>query len=183
MRILACLLPLLLDFLSFTAARAITFELQNEYTPRLDDDDLHDITQVAFDITDAHDLSPSRVVTLQATPTTVYRPRSVAAYQDARLRSLQSQESVPVEWEQVQVLAPNVQDRHTLSQLARMTGNAYALPGRPNWYEIDPAWNTVRRPSFCSPSRLCFISVLRASACFRLICVSCSLLSPLILAD
>ncbi|TFK92300.1 alpha/beta-hydrolase [Polyporus arcularius HHB13444] len=142
MRILVCLLPLLLDLLPSTAAREITFELLNGYTPRLNDDDLHDITQVAFDISNTGDLAPSTVVTLQATPTTVYRPRSVAAYQDARLRSLQSEESVPVEWEQVQVLAPNVQDKHTLSQLARMTGNAYALPGRPNWYDIDPAWNT-----------------------------------------
>jgi len=31
---------------------------------------------------------------------------------------------------------------HTLSQLARMTGNAYAQPGKSNWYEVDPAWNT-----------------------------------------
>ncbi|KAG6910289.1 hypothetical protein DXG01_011686 [Tephrocybe rancida] len=40
------------------------------------------------------------------------------------------------------VLGPDVEDRHTLSQLARMSGNAYALPGQKNWYEVDMAWNS-----------------------------------------
>lgn len=143
MRILVSFLPILIA-LSVSAGptrTSITFELQNDYTPRFNDDDLHDLT---FDISNTSEAPTSTALTLQATPTTVYRPRSVPAYQHARLRSLQSQESEAVEWEQVRVLAPDVQDKHTLSQLARMTGNAYALPGRPNWYEIDPAWNTVR---------------------------------------
>ncbi|KAH9981326.1 Alpha/Beta hydrolase protein [Lactifluus volemus] len=38
-------------------------------------------------------------------------------------------------------LGPDVEDRHTLSQLARISGNAYALPGQSNWYDIDSAWN------------------------------------------
>lgn len=120
---------------------SIALELQSAYTPRLNDDD-H--SQVAFDVSRTSASPSTSAVILQATPTTVYRPRNPAAYQHARRRSLLSQESERVEWEEVRILAPDVQDRHTLSQLARMTGNAYALPGRPNWYEIDPAWNTVR---------------------------------------
>ncbi|KAI9446491.1 alpha/beta-hydrolase [Lactarius indigo] len=66
--------------------------------------------------------------TLRAVPTTVYRPRS--------------QESLKhPAWEPVEVLGPDVQDRHTLSQLARISGNAYALPGQKNWYDVDSAWN------------------------------------------
>lgn len=143
MRILVSFLPILiaLSVSGGPTRTSITFELQNDYTPRFNDDDLHDLT---FDISNTSEAPTATALTLQATPTTVYRPRSVPAYQHARLRSLQSQESEAVEWEQVRVLAPDVQDKHTLSQLARMTGNAYALPGRPNWYEIDPAWNTVR---------------------------------------
>ncbi|KAL1944707.1 hypothetical protein VTO73DRAFT_3137 [Trametes versicolor] len=120
---------------------AISFELQHEYRPQLRDD-LDDLSQLAFDISDLESAPSSSVVTLQAKPTTVYRPRSPAGFQHARLRSLRSEESEPVEWDEVHVLAPDIEDRHTLSQLARMTGNAYALPGRKNWYDIDAAWNT-----------------------------------------
>jgi lipase ATG15 len=28
-----------------------------------------------------------------------------------------------------------------------MTGNAYGLPGGKRWYDLDPAWNTVRSVS------------------------------------
>ncbi len=46
------------------------------------------------------------------------------------MRSMRYSESESVEWNPVEVLGPAVQDIHTLAQLARMSGNAYALPGR-----------------------------------------------------
>ncbi|KAI0780663.1 alpha/beta-hydrolase [Trametes elegans] len=104
--------------------------------------DLDDLRQVSLEISDVNPLPSHSLASLQARPTTVYRPRSAEAFQHARLRSLQSEENESVEWEEVQVLAPDIEDRHTLSQLARMTGNAYALPGQKNWYDIDRAWNT-----------------------------------------
>ncbi|KAG5653710.1 hypothetical protein H0H81_011290 [Sphagnurus paluster] len=73
---------------------------------------------------------------------TVYRPRSLAALHHARLRSLHQAESEIVEWDRFEVPGPDVEDRHTLAQLARMAGNAYALNPRGNWYEVDKAWNT-----------------------------------------
>ncbi|KAI0062303.1 alpha/beta-hydrolase [Artomyces pyxidatus] len=79
--------------------------------------------------------------TVNAVPTTVYRPRSVDAMLHARSRSLRHAQSEIVEWDPVDMLGPDVEDRHTLAQLARMTGNAYALPGQKNWYEVDPVWN------------------------------------------
>jgi lipase ATG15 len=82
---------------------------------------------------------------LKTRPITVYRPRSLDVLHNARLRSLQHRESAveqPI-WDPVQVEGPDVEDMHTLSQLARMSGNAYALPGRSNWYEVDKAWNKV----------------------------------------
>lgn len=84
-------------------------------------------------------------VTLKSRPTIVYRPRSLQALHDARRQSLQYRESPaePLEWDVNEVLGPDVEDRHTLAQLARMSGNAYALPGFPNWYEVDRAWNQV----------------------------------------
>lgn len=83
-------------------------------------------------------------MTVKAVPTTVYRPRSLEALHHARLRSLHLAESEVVEWDRLDILGPDIEDKHTLSQLARMAGNAYALPGQKNWYEVDMAWNTVR---------------------------------------
>jgi lipase ATG15 len=70
--------------------------------------------------------------TLKAVPTMVYRPRYL-------------QDLHNTTWDLTEVLGPDIEDRHTLSQLARMSGNAYALPGQKNWYEIDSAWNDVSR--------------------------------------
>lgn len=85
----------------------------------------------------------STTFAVQARPTTIWRPRNRDALQHARWRSLHLQESESVEWEPINVLGPDIEDKHTLSQLARMTGNAYALPGKPNWYDMDEAWNMV----------------------------------------
>ncbi|RXW20466.1 hypothetical protein EST38_g5389 [Candolleomyces aberdarensis] len=87
---------------------------------------------------------------IQTTPTVVYKPRSLEFLHKTRLRSLQHSEcqaqaangTQRLEWDAVQVQGPHVGDRHTLAQLARMAGNAYALPGQKNWYEVDSAWNT-----------------------------------------
>ncbi|KAF8735146.1 hypothetical protein AX14_002653 [Amanita brunnescens Koide BX004] len=50
--------------------------------------------------------------------------------------------SEPVEWDAVETLGPDIEDRHTLVQLARMAGDAYSLPGSSNWYDVDDVWNT-----------------------------------------
>lgn len=94
----------------------------------------------------------SPTYTVRAIPTTVWRPRDPNAIQRARERSLRHAQSEPVEWEQVDVIGPDVEDIHTLAQLARMTGNAYALPGQKNWYDVDPSWNIVR-PAYCARPR------------------------------
>ncbi|KAF6749957.1 lipase [Ephemerocybe angulata] len=88
---------------------------------------------------------------IQTRPVTVYKPRSLEFLKRTRLRSLRQLEceaqsnvnqTERLEWNAVQVEGPDVEDRHTLAQLARMAGNAYALPGHSNWYDVDPAWNT-----------------------------------------
>ncbi|KAI0957958.1 hypothetical protein AcW1_006182 [Taiwanofungus camphoratus] len=118
----------------------IPFISEQEYSlsPEYDLDN----TQSLFDISAVYDVSPTHTYTLQARPTTIYRPRSTAALLRTRLSSLHGTESEQVEWDQSEVLGPDVEDKHTLSQLARMTANAYALPGQKNWHDIDPNWNT-----------------------------------------
>lgn len=102
-----------------------------------------------------HDASPFGTLSLKARPMTVYRPKSLDAHERARLRSLHHGETEPIEWEELIVSGPDIEDRHTLSQLARMTANAYQLPGHQNWYELDASWdiNTVNT----SPQLLMFI--------------------------
>ncbi|KAJ6597044.1 alpha/beta-hydrolase [Mycena vulgaris] len=103
------------------------------------------LTPFAFaaDPTTFTSLAPTAPSTfLKARPTTVYKPRSPEAFHRARWRSQNFAESEPVEWDPHDVLGPDVEDLHTLAQLARMSGNAYAVPGKSNWYEVDSAWNT-----------------------------------------
>ncbi|KAJ7172323.1 alpha/beta-hydrolase [Mycena filopes] len=82
------------------------------------------------------------LASLKTRPTTVYKPRSQDAFHHARWRSLTLAETEPLDWDPYEILGPDVEDPHTLSQLARMSGNAYAVPGTKNWYEIDQSWNT-----------------------------------------
>lgn len=97
-------------------------------------------------------------LSLKAQPTVVYRPSSVEALHRARMRSMRYSESESVEWNPVEVLGPAVQDIHTLAQLARMSGNAYDLPGRKNWYDLDGSWNTVGiQPNPCIPYRCTYL--------------------------
>lgn len=103
---------------------------------------------------ESHIAAQVNPLTIQAKPTTVYRPRSLEAHHSARLRSLHHAQSEPVEWDAVQTLGPDVEHRHTLVQLARMAGDAYALPGHKNWYDVD--WNRVRK----SARRACAAQLL-----------------------
>lgn len=99
--------------------------------------------QFHLSVADPTYTTPSELpaISLKARPTTVYRPKSLDAHEHARLRSLLHAETEPIEWEQMVVSGPDIEDRHTLSQLARMTANAYQLPGHKNWYDLDSSWN------------------------------------------
>ncbi|KAH6894981.1 lipase [Coprinopsis sp. MPI-PUGE-AT-0042] len=81
---------------------------------------------------------------IQTRPTVVYKPRSLGLLHKKRLGGRRTPfpgyQEEDLQWEAQEVVGPNVDDRHTLAQLARMAGNAYALPGQRNWYEVDPAW-------------------------------------------
>ena len=103
-------------------------------------------------------LLPATPVILKSRPITVFRPRSLDVLHRTRLRSLRHSESEleQLVWDLVKVEGPDVGDLHTLAQLARMSANAYALPGQKNWYEVDQAWNTVSHQH--SMLRICCLS-------------------------
>ncbi|KAJ4488091.1 alpha/beta-hydrolase [Lentinula aciculospora] len=90
---------------------------------------------------------------LKTRPTAVYRPSSLDAFhegmritqhrrRDRTQTAEQKTNRYNVNWDIVHLDGPDVQDLHTLAQLARMSGNAYALgSSEKNWYELDQAWN------------------------------------------
>ncbi|KAF9069893.1 Alpha/Beta hydrolase protein [Rhodocollybia butyracea] len=87
-------------------------------------------------VTAVHSLTPTRVQ-LKTRPTAVYRP----PYDSIREGADPSNPKEELRWDIVHLNGPDVKDLHTLAQLARMSANAYALPGQKNWYDIDSAWN------------------------------------------
>jgi len=125
-------------------SQQITFGLQREFTPE------KSLKDVRFSSGILQPLRSSYAA-LRTRRTTVYRPRSLEAFNDARMRSIYMSQSPinPIEWEMKEVRGPDVEDRHTLAQLARMSGDAYALPGRSNWWEVDQAWNQVNMLPSC----------------------------------
>ncbi|ELU45060.1 lipase [Rhizoctonia solani AG-1 IA] len=106
-------LTFLFTVFSYTAAASIPNHLS--FTPVGSSSD----TQTVF----------SKPHVLRTRTQTVYQPRSIDDIYRARDRSLRLQESEPIEWVTKKVLAPDVTDRETLRELAKMTANAYAKRG------------------------------------------------------
>jgi len=118
-------------------SRLLQFDLSHQFTATSRDTDE---SPLLSDHSFPQHFHPT--LSLKAVPTTVYRPTSDEALQHARWRSIHQAQSEPVEWTESQILGPDVTDKRTLAQLARMAANAYQLPGKENWYELDPSWNT-----------------------------------------
>ncbi|KAF9645132.1 alpha/beta-hydrolase [Thelephora ganbajun] len=72
----------------------------------------------------------------------VWRPRNYTAVSDARTASAIQEKCHRLQWDRLSVKAPDVTDQYTLAQLGRMAANAYALPGAPNWWNLDPIWSS-----------------------------------------
>jgi hypothetical protein len=71
----------------------------------------------------------------------IARPKSNSAYQIARKARKND-----IEWDEDEVVMPDVEHRETLLEMAKITGDAYALPGSKSWYDLDARWNSVRLP-------------------------------------
>ena len=123
--------------LTLLTAGEVTFSSQHSFDLQTPFEDY--VPGIEFAQSPSYSLPPFSSP-VKTRPITVYRPRSLVVLHNARLRSLKRQESAveqPI-WDPVAVEGPDVEDMHTLAQLARMSGNAYALPGQPNWYDVDP---------------------------------------------
>ncbi|KAI0303568.1 alpha/beta-hydrolase [Multifurca ochricompacta] len=68
------------------------------------------------------------------------RPPSQEAFTTARHMSKHGQNAW-LDWEESEVLGPDVTRRETLLLLAKMTGNTYVTPGSNGWYNLTDKWN------------------------------------------
>lgn len=73
-----------------------------------------------------------------------YRPPSFDILNNARYRSAKFGQSTPLDWDEGEVVGPNVESRETLLLLAKMTSNAYIQPEDKEWYPLGGNWTTVR---------------------------------------
>ena len=101
-------------------------------------------------------LYPLNEITLNAVPAKVWRPRNAKggspeylAARQASLRASRNQphptDYAPLEWDHVDVEAPDVTDVETLSGLAKMCSNAYfenekAKEDGKGWYDLGDRW-------------------------------------------
>jgi len=88
--------------------------------------------------------STKATYSLQTSLIKTHKPSSFASFSNARLRSLQFGENEWVDWEEDEIMGPNVESRETLLELAKMTNNAYLEPNETGWYELNGTWNIVR---------------------------------------
>lgn len=80
-------------------------------------------------------------LSLKTTRGNVKRPRDAQAYQEARRRSYYDQQTTILEWGDDEIPMPDLTDRSTVLELAKIAGNAYSRPDSKNWYSIDNRWN------------------------------------------
>ncbi|KAG9055082.1 putative lipase atg15 [Serendipita sp. 407] len=79
---------------------------------------------------------------LRSRKTTVKRIRDQKKFHEARMRSMYDSQSTALDWDDMEIPAPDVTDRLTVHELAKLTGNAYALPDQKGWYDTDGKWNS-----------------------------------------
>ena len=72
-----------------------------------------------------------------------YRPPSFDAVKNARYRSMKFGQSTLLDWDEEEIVGPDVESRETLLTLAKMTSNAYLQPNDKGWYPLGGNWTTV----------------------------------------
>ncbi|KAG5647362.1 hypothetical protein DXG03_000430 [Asterophora parasitica] len=79
--------------------------------------------------------------TIQLRRISSFRPPSFEAFTHAQTRSVRFGQSESLHWDEEEVIAPDVERRETLLELAKMTNNAYVFPDDPAWYDLGSGWN------------------------------------------
>ncbi|KAH7106079.1 alpha/beta-hydrolase [Auriculariales sp. MPI-PUGE-AT-0066] len=124
----------------------LTFTLRHEHAQGPDG-------RVVFADVPAHratELSPGgeSTYTVKTRGISVQRPRSLELFHRARRRL----GAWTIPWDPVEVIAPDVSSRQTLSLLSKMTFNAYLDPEDKTWYDLGSNW-TVGYPFGWEPDQ------------------------------
>jgi len=69
------------------------------------------------------------------------RPSSFTAFSRARTRSIVFGQNERLQWDEEEIVGPDVESRETLLELAKMTNNAYIEPDDSQWYDLGGVWN------------------------------------------
>lgn len=85
----------------------------------------------------------SEEYTLDTRLTPVHRPHSFDAIRHARYHSMKFGQSISLDWEEDEIVGPDIESRETLLVLAKMTSNAYLQPDDKGWYSLGENWTTV----------------------------------------
>ncbi|KAI0792607.1 alpha/beta-hydrolase [Abortiporus biennis] len=91
------------------------------------------------------DIKPSSQFTTEPFPVNTrtlrtYKARSQDAFFSARFRGGGQN---TLRWDESETTGPDIEDRSTLQQLAKMSNNAYGNPGDADWYDLGPEFNTT----------------------------------------
>ncbi|KAF8643257.1 hypothetical protein AX16_009143 [Volvariella volvacea WC 439] len=81
------------------------------------------------------------VHSIKARKIKTYKPPSWEVISSARALSMQEEQSAAIDWQEEEILAPDVESRDTLVELAKMTNNAYVEPTDPAWYDLGSGWH------------------------------------------
>lgn len=71
------------------------------------------------------------------------KPSSLGAFRRALALSRFSRQTMLLDWDEDEIEGPDVENRKTLLNLAKMTNNAYLEPGEAEWYDLGGDWNVV----------------------------------------
>ncbi|KAH9928370.1 alpha/beta-hydrolase [Fomitopsis serialis] len=134
--LLALFLPWIHDDLKPVSPKTLNFQLRHYHAVSSE-------AKVVF-----HDARPSQSLVapppeyaLRSRTIKTRRPVSLSAFAEARTRSIRFAQSALLDWDEDEVLGPDVESRETLLELAKMTNNAYLEPGETGWYELGGGWN------------------------------------------
>lgn len=113
---------------------------QLSYSPTYHRQNCYDLIRYLSD----HSGSTKATYSIHTSSIKTHRPSSFASFSNAQLRSLQFGKNEWVDWEEGEILGPNVESRETLLELAKMTNNAYLEPDETGWCSLNGTWNVVR---------------------------------------
>lgn len=82
--------------------------------------------------------------TVDTRPLPSYRLPSFDEVRNAQYRSMKFGQSTLLDWDEEEIIGPDVENRETLLVLAKMTSNAYLQPDDEGWYPLGENWTTVR---------------------------------------